>query len=96
LYGLANLMTTAPRRRIGDTHIILELTGRGARGSGGPPERSPKTSLAGVFGSYGIWYGQSVRFDDCSACTGIFGVIKSGRLDHGYTEGTRSHQATCA
>jgi len=42
LHGFANLMTPAPSRRIADAQIILELTGRGARGSGGHQKDGPK------------------------------------------------------
>jgi len=62
---------------------------------GWPQERWPKTSPSEAFGSCGRWYGRSVRSGDDSACTDIFGAMRSGRLDHGYSEGTESHRATC-
>jgi hypothetical protein len=42
LHGLKDFMTPAPGRWIGDAQIILELTGRGARGSGGHQKDRPE------------------------------------------------------
>jgi len=42
LHGLSDLMTPAPGRGIGDAQVILELTGRGARGSGGHQKDRPE------------------------------------------------------
>jgi len=43
-------MTPAPGRWIGDTQIILELAGRGARGSGGHQKDCPKPVSQGFSG----------------------------------------------
>jgi hypothetical protein len=42
LHGLADLVTPAPGRWIRNAQIILELTGRGARGSDGHQKDRPK------------------------------------------------------
>lgn len=42
LHGFADLMAPAPGRGIGNAQIILELTGRGARGSGGHQKDGPE------------------------------------------------------
>jgi hypothetical protein len=50
LHGAADLMTPAPCRRIRDTQIILELTSRGTRGSGGHQKDRPKPVSQGLSG----------------------------------------------
>jgi len=42
LHGLTDLMAPAPGRGIGDIQVILELTGRGARGAGGYQKDRPE------------------------------------------------------
>lgn len=48
LHGLADLMTPGPCGLVGETQIMLELTGRGARGSGGYKKNGPKPVPQGL------------------------------------------------
>jgi hypothetical protein len=48
LHGRADLMTPGPCGLVGEPQIMLELTGRGARGSGGYNKNGPKPVPQGL------------------------------------------------